>query len=84
LNGGLFGIVGCFPHRYITAVIGGQALGGVFSALVNILTIWLGASVQYSALAYFLVADVVFIAAIVSYLAVSTSVIINLVLPFKF
>lgn len=29
LTGGLFGIAGMFSSEYITAVIGGQALGGI-------------------------------------------------------
>ncbi|XP_065333966.1 equilibrative nucleoside transporter 3 [Cloeon dipterum] len=73
MNLGLYGIVGCFPHRYITAVVGGQALGGVFAALANIGSIWLGASPQSSALVYFLVADVVLLASLVAYIALAST-----------
>ncbi|XP_059488006.1 equilibrative nucleoside transporter 3 [Neocloeon triangulifer] len=73
MNLGLYGIVGSFPHRYITAVVGGQALGGVFAALANIVSIWLGASPQSSALAYFLVADIVLATSVIAYLALSSS-----------
>jgi equilibrative nucleoside transporter 1/2/3 len=77
LQGGLLGIVGCFPHRYITAVVGGQALGGVFAALANIISLVIGASPASSALAYFLIADIELALALAAYLALSSSVRIN-------
>ena len=36
-QGGLFGVAGKFPPRYMGAVMAGQAMGGVFPSLVDIL-----------------------------------------------
>lgn len=46
LSGGLFGISGLFPSEYITAVVSGQALGGIFAALAEIISLTFGASVR--------------------------------------
>ncbi|KAG8037752.1 hypothetical protein G9C98_005963 [Cotesia typhae] len=43
-GGTLMGIVGRFSPRYITAMSGGQALGGIFTALTEICSLWIGAS----------------------------------------
>ncbi|CAL8138118.1 unnamed protein product [Orchesella dallaii] len=50
---GLLGIVGKFPSEYTTATMSGQALGGIFAACANILSIFLGADQVRSALIYF-------------------------------
>jgi len=36
-QGGLFGLAGMFPSKYMNSILTGQGLGGVFAALINIL-----------------------------------------------
>ncbi|KAG5676007.1 hypothetical protein PVAND_005862 [Polypedilum vanderplanki] len=74
LNGGLFGIAGMFSSKYITAVIGGQALGGVFTALAEVISITFATDPIISALVYFLVGTAMLIAALVLYTMLSRSV----------
>ncbi|XP_054263412.1 equilibrative nucleoside transporter 3 [Macrosteles quadrilineatus] len=71
LQSGLFGVVGRFPSRYITAVVSGQALGGVVAALANIVALWVGASAVRSALVYFVMADVFIFFAMLAYVLLS-------------
>ncbi|XP_063235773.1 equilibrative nucleoside transporter 1 [Bacillus rossius redtenbacheri] len=68
LQGGLFGLVGKFSARYITAVVSGQALGGIFAALASILSLCLGASATTSAFVYFMVANAMLLLALTAYL----------------
>jgi len=56
-QGGVFGLAGKFPAEYINAMVSGQALGGIFASLSNIISIALGASAVQSAFLYFLAAD---------------------------
>jgi len=35
-QGGLFGLAGMFPSKYMNSILTGQGLGGVFAALINI------------------------------------------------
>lgn len=74
LQGGLFGIIGKFSARYITAVVSGQALGGIFTAVAEIVSLWLGASSTTSAFVYFMVANGMFILSLLSYLILSRAV----------
>lgn len=67
LSGGLFGISGQFPSEYVTAVVSGQALGGIFAALAEIVSLTFGASATRSAFVYFQIGDVVLAVAIVGY-----------------
>nr|CAD7572768.1 unnamed protein product [Timema californicum] len=68
LQGGLFGLVGKFSPRYITAVVSGQALGGIFAALAEIVSLCLGASPTTSAFVYFMVANAMLLMALTAYL----------------
>jgi equilibrative nucleoside transporter 1/2/3 len=74
LQGGLFGIVGKFSSRYITAVVSGQALGGIFAALAEIVSLCLGASSTISAFVYFMVANGMLLISLVAYLVLSRAV----------
>ena len=74
LQGGLFGLVGKFPSRYITAVVSGQALGGMFAAGVEIITLSGGANSKTSALLYFLIAIIILVLSLISYIILSNSV----------
>ena len=74
-QGGVFGLAGKFPAEYINAMISGQALGGIFAALCNIITIALGASAIQSAFLYFLAADFTLLLSFVLYIYLSSTVI---------
>ncbi|XP_049939857.1 equilibrative nucleoside transporter 3 [Schistocerca serialis cubense] len=74
LQGGLFGIVAKFPSRYITAVVSGQALGGIFAALAEIVSLCIGATPVNSAFVYFMIADGTLILSLIAYLVLSRSV----------
>eukprot|EP00045_Choanoeca_perplexa_P011513 m.122705 g.122705 ORF g.122705 m.122705 type:complete len:465 (-) comp15657_c0_seq3:24-1418(-) len=39
LQGGLFGLAGVMPEQYISALMGGQGLGGLIVSLLNVLTL---------------------------------------------
>lgn len=73
-GGSLLGIVGRFPARYITAMSGGQALAGIFAALTEISSLWLGASPVVSALLYFVIGDAMLFFSLVSYIFLQKAV----------
>ncbi|KAF6038836.1 SLC29A1 [Bugula neritina] len=64
----LFGLAAQFPQSYTQSIMGGMGLGGVFSAVVNIIVISLGTSITTSAFWYFLLAILVLVFALVMYL----------------
>lgn len=66
-SGGLFGIAGQFPSEYMTAVVSGQALGGIFAALAEIIIITFGPSPVLSAFVYFIIGSIALLASIVLY-----------------
>ncbi|KAG5888278.1 hypothetical protein JTB14_025198 [Gonioctena quinquepunctata] len=72
-SGSIFGAVGKFSPTYITAVTGGQALGGIFAALAQIVALSIGASSTHTALVYFIVGNVTIGIGIVFYLALEKS-----------
>lgn len=74
LSGSLFGIVGKFSPKYITAVVGGQALGGIFTAIVEIISLALGVSSVHSAFVYFMIGNLTIAVCIISYIILSKSV----------
>lgn len=74
LTGGLFGMLGKFTPAYISAASSGQSLGGIFAALAEILSLWLGASPQLSAFVYFMVANVFLVVSIVCYMVLIRAV----------
>lgn len=71
LSGGLFGIAGMFSSEYISAVMSGQALGGVFTALAEVASISFANAATSSAFIYFLVGTVWLVASLILYLMVS-------------
>lgn len=58
LSGSIFGILGKFSPGYITAVVSGQALGGIFTSLVQILSLALGESSTHAAFVYFMIGKI--------------------------
>ncbi|KAH3852350.1 equilibrative nucleoside transporter 3-like [Dreissena polymorpha] len=56
LSTSLFGLASLFPGKYMQAVMSGQALGGVFAAISNLVTLSVGSGVILSGLSYFLIA----------------------------
>ncbi|KAL1506038.1 hypothetical protein ABEB36_005473 [Hypothenemus hampei] len=74
LSGSVFGIVGNFSPVYITATIGGQALGGIFAAVAEIVSLAIGASSTHSALVYFSIGNSTIILSIVLYIILTKTV----------
>ncbi|XP_066245365.1 equilibrative nucleoside transporter 3 [Euwallacea similis] len=74
LSGSIFGIVSNFSPIYITATIGGQALGGIFAAAAEIVSLALGASSTHSALVYFLIGNITIALSIVLYIVLTKTV----------
>ncbi|KAF5274247.1 hypothetical protein FQR65_LT04365 [Abscondita terminalis] len=67
LSGSIFGIIGKFSPKYITAVIGGQALGAIFTAVVQIIALSFGISSVFSAFLYFLIGDIIILISFLMY-----------------
>ncbi|KAK7079056.1 hypothetical protein SK128_003325 [Halocaridina rubra] len=70
-QGGLFGVAGLFPERFMTAVMSGQAIGGVFASAARIISLSVGAADAISAFIYFMIAVVVMILTICCYIFMS-------------
>ncbi|XP_078055499.1 equilibrative nucleoside transporter 3 [Mustelus asterias] len=68
LLGSIFGEVGRFPMRNSQALISGQAMGGMFSAVASVVDLATASSISDSALAYFITADIFLVICIVLYL----------------
>lgn len=66
-QGGVFGVAGKFPPKYIGAVMAGQAMGGVFPALVDIGVISADVEAKDTGFACFLIATLCLIASFVSF-----------------
>jgi len=58
VQGGLFGLAGCFPSKYMNAVLGGQGIGGIFAATINILLLAIGGNAVSAAFYCFLLSVV--------------------------
>lgn len=71
LSGGIFGISGLFPSEYITAVVSGQALGGIFAAIAEIISLTFGASPKTSGFVYFMIGNVVLLISLLAYITMS-------------
>ncbi|XP_076672350.1 equilibrative nucleoside transporter 1 [Andrena cerasifolii] len=67
-GGSLMGIVGRFSPNYITAMSSGQALGGIFTAITEICSLWIGASPVLSGLVYFIIGDAVLFLSLIAYI----------------
>jgi solute carrier family 29 (equilibrative nucleoside transporter), member 1/2/3 len=74
LSGGLFGIAGLFSSEYITAVVSGQALGGIFASIAEIVSLTFGTSATTNAFIYFLVGTMVLFVALISYIVMSKTI----------
>lgn len=74
LSGSLFGIMSKFSSRFITATVGGQALGGIFAAISQIIALAIGASSVHSAFVYFMVGNVMLFISLVMYIILSKTV----------
>ncbi|XP_069464953.1 equilibrative nucleoside transporter 1 [Ambystoma mexicanum] len=68
LQGSLFGLAGRLPVSYTTPIMSGQGLAGTFAAFSLICALSSGSSLSDSAFGYFIVACIVIILAIVSYI----------------
>uniref|UniRef100_A0A336MAB6 CSON012193 protein n=1 Tax=Culicoides sonorensis TaxID=179676 RepID=A0A336MAB6_CULSO len=67
-SGTLFGIAGQFPSEYMTAVVSGQALGGIFAALAEIIIITFHPPPDLSAFIYFIIGSTALLVSIILYL----------------
>ncbi|CAH0702590.1 unnamed protein product [Spodoptera exigua] len=65
--GGLVGIASRFSKEYMAAVVSGQSLGGIIAALAQIMSLAFKVSPLHSALIYFVIADVMVITSLISY-----------------
>ncbi|KAK5643124.1 hypothetical protein RI129_006969 [Pyrocoelia pectoralis] len=74
LSGSLFGIVGKFSPKYITAVFGGQALGAIFTAIVQIMALAIGASSILSGFIYYMVGNVVIVISLFVYVMLTKAI----------
>ncbi|XP_048007336.1 equilibrative nucleoside transporter 3 [Leguminivora glycinivorella] len=66
--GGLVGIASRFSKEYMAAVISGQSLGGIIAAIAQIISLAFKISPLHSALIYFIIADIMLGASLVSYI----------------
>jgi len=72
-QGGLLGVAGKFPPQYMGIVFGGQAFGGIFASVTNVLVILMGVSPANAAFFCFLVAVVFLGTALVCFLVATRS-----------
>lgn len=68
------GIVGKFSPKYITAMSGGQALGGIFTALAEVCSLWIGASPVLSGSVYFIIGDTMLLLSLIAYILLERAV----------
>lgn len=68
MSGGLFGIAGLFPSEYMTAVVSGQALGGIFTALAFILVLTFDAPPKATAFIFFSIGIATLVLSIFTYI----------------
>lgn len=71
MSGGLFGIAGQFSSDYMSAVVSGQALGGIFSAAADILALSFGAPPTSTAFVFFIVGTLVLLLTLIMYIIMS-------------
>lgn len=67
------GISGQFPSEYITAVVSGQALGGVFTAIIEIMTITFASDPRASALIFFIIGNSLLVLSLIAYIIMARS-----------
>ncbi|KAM8718078.1 hypothetical protein ACLKA7_004736 [Drosophila subpalustris] len=71
MSGALYGVAGLFPSEYITAVVSGQALGGILTALAFLLVLAFDAGPSATAFVFFCLGALLILLCIVSYLAMA-------------
>uniref|UniRef100_A0A182K8P7 Equilibrative nucleoside transporter n=1 Tax=Anopheles christyi TaxID=43041 RepID=A0A182K8P7_9DIPT len=71
LTGGLFGIAGQFSAHYMTAAVSGQALGGIFSAVADIIALTFASNPSTTAFVFFIVGCVVLLLSLFAYIIMS-------------
>ncbi|EDW75492.1 uncharacterized protein Dwil_GK23885 [Drosophila willistoni] len=71
MSGALYGVAGLFPSQYMTAVVSGQALGGILTALAFILVLAFDTGPKITAFVFFIVGGVLILLCIVCYLAMA-------------
>uniref|UniRef100_A0A182MLN2 Equilibrative nucleoside transporter n=1 Tax=Anopheles culicifacies TaxID=139723 RepID=A0A182MLN2_9DIPT len=71
LTGGLFGIAGQFSAHYMTAAVSGQALGGIFSAVADIIALTFASNPSTTAFVFFIVGCLVLLLSLVAYIVMS-------------
>jgi len=67
MSGALYGVAGLFPSEFITAVVSGQALGGILTALAFILVLAFDTGPNTTAFIFFIVGGVLILLCIVCY-----------------
>lgn len=68
------GISGQFPSEYVTAVVSGQALGGVFTAFIEIMTITFASDPRGSAVIFFTIGNILLVLSVVAYILMTRTV----------
>ncbi|ETN60744.1 equilibrative nucleoside transporter [Anopheles darlingi] len=71
LTGGLFGIAGQFSAHYMTAAVSGQALGGIFSAIADIIALTFASNPVTTAFVFFIIGCVVLLLSQILYIVMS-------------
>lgn len=74
MSGGLFGIAGQFPSEYVTAIMSGQALGGIFAAVSEIISLTFGAAPKTTAFVYFNIGNFTLIISLILYIVMSKTI----------
>jgi len=72
-QGGLIGVAGKFPPNYMGGMMAGQALGGIFPALVNIAVIAVQVTPEKLGFYCFLIAFVFVVLSLVAYFIIQTT-----------
>ncbi|XP_075154080.1 equilibrative nucleoside transporter 1 [Haematobia irritans] len=70
MGGAVFGIAGLFPSEYMTAVVSGQALGGIFTALTFLVVLAFGAAPNVTAFIFFSIGITLILLNIICYAVV--------------
>ncbi|KAF7994487.1 hypothetical protein HCN44_003959 [Aphidius gifuensis] len=68
LAGTMFAIVGHFPPKYITSFSQGLSSSGIFSAILQILSLWLSTGPIATGFMYFLIGFFIFLSSFFSYI----------------
>lgn len=73
MSGSLFGIAGQFTSDYMSAVVSGQALGGIFAAVADIIALAFGAPPTTTAFVFFIVGTLVLLCSLLLYVVMSNT-----------